>query len=45
MRKIEDALKLKADGDELDCMNTLIGEIYERVADPSKIGSLLGGDS
>lgn len=33
VRKNEDSLKAKASGDEIDSMNTLVNELYEKIVD------------
>lgn len=38
VRKLYDSLKQKAEGDEIDSMNTLINELYERLQDYEKGG-------
>ena len=46
MRKLVDSVKQKADGDEIDSLNTLLNELYERFTEFERTGaSNNGGDA
>jgi len=39
VRRNEDSLKQKPDGDEIDSLSTLINELYERILEIQKSGN------
>ena len=43
MRRNQDQLKQKVDGDEIDSLNTLINELYERMMEMAKSGGSKDG--
>lgn len=44
VRKFEDQLKRKVDGDEIDSVNTLINELYDRLVEIERRGVMSNGE-
>eukprot|EP00349_Pseudokeronopsis_sp_Brazil_P002020 CAMPEP_0202961684 /NCGR_PEP_ID=MMETSP1396-20130829/5750_1 /ASSEMBLY_ACC=CAM_ASM_000872 /TAXON_ID= /ORGANISM="Pseudokeronopsis sp., Strain Brazil" /LENGTH=77 /DNA_ID=CAMNT_0049681691 /DNA_START=1192 /DNA_END=1425 /DNA_ORIENTATION=- len=42
MRRNEDSIKQKANGDEIDSMSTLINDLYERIMEMQRGGATTG---
>lgn len=39
MRKLGDSLKFKAEGEEIDSLNNLVNELYDKITELEKSGS------